>query len=315
MHFIPLFINTASYESAEQYLMRRRHLQPPIYNARRVLEEPIPQINHEVNANDTCNNTCNNHGNNEITIKEFVTQSNENHDESNSSNEQSMEQPVELSQSKENHSATNMATEQSIELSQSNENNPATMPATELFHESEIETHVETWFEDSNACSSASIPNVIFEYTQENLCGNHCENANETNHRLFEARFEADNENKSDMQLIMEPPSSNRSELSQLLETDQIEIVDDEMTIIVSAKGYGKPYNATAEDLIKRKDDCVSGDIPFTDTVSNLENETILSIRSNSRFHQLLSTNLWNGIPGHKVAVNFMINCWWKRYF
>lgn len=67
---------------------------------------------------------------------------------------------------------------------------------------------------------------------------------------------------------IYEVHKANSEDIREQLEVTAVEIIDD-MEIIVTSKGFGKPLNATAEGLIKQeKPDGVSGDIPFIVTVN-----------------------------------------------
>lgn len=75
---------------------------------------------------------------------------------------------------------------------------------------------------------------------------------------------------KSEPTLLMTPCSSNLNELYNLLNSHVIEEVDDEMTIIYGSKGFGLPYKTTDENLIKRENDPISGNMAFTQTVSKL---------------------------------------------
>lgn len=68
--------------------------------------------------------------------------------------------------------------------------------------------------------------------------------------------------------ILRAPCALNVLRLNELLEANIIEEIDDVMTIIVGKKGYGVPFQTTTEYLIKRQDDHVSGNLPFTQTVS-----------------------------------------------
>lgn len=78
---------------------------------------------------------------------------------------------------------------------------------------------------------------------------------------------------KSEVVFLQEPCSSNRKALDELLEKRIIEEIEDDiypMTIISGSKNFGLPFNATAEGLIKRQNDRVSGNVAFSQTVSIL---------------------------------------------
>lgn len=82
------------------------------------------------------------------------------------------------------------------------------------------------------------------------------------------ALFIEDEMKEEEEDLLRQPCSSNQSELRSLLVSEEV-IMEDEMVIIVSEKGFGKPFNTTAKHaLIKRQGDAVSGDMPFNESVS-----------------------------------------------
>lgn len=68
--------------------------------------------------------------------------------------------------------------------------------------------------------------------------------------------------------LLFEPVSRNIIELDDLLTGDIIDEYDDDVVITISKKGFGKPIKVTSEGLIKHENDLVSGDMPFSETVS-----------------------------------------------
>lgn len=84
--------------------------------------------------------------------------------------------------------------------------------------------------------------------------------------------------------LLMEPCSSNRKQLNDLLETAVIEEVDDDMTIIVGNKSFGAPFQTTAENLIKRENDPISGSVPYNNTVSSFIYMNMILSNSNIKF-------------------------------
>lgn len=65
----------------------------------------------------------------------------------------------------------------------------------------------------------------------------------------------------------MTPCTGNRNQLFNLLNSTVIEEIDDDLTMIYGTKGFGMPLHTTVEGLIKRENDPISGNIPFTQTV------------------------------------------------
>lgn len=59
-----------------------------------------------------------------------------------------------------------------------------------------------------------------------------------------------------------------RKALNELLEASVIDEYDDDITFIVSSRGFAMPYHSTTEGLIKRQNDPVSGNVAFSETVS-----------------------------------------------
>lgn len=68
----------------------------------------------------------------------------------------------------------------------------------------------------------------------------------------------------------IEPCASNRDKLQEVLNTVFVEQIDDDITITYGNNSFGAPFKVTAERLIKRQNDIVSGNIPYTQTVSRL---------------------------------------------
>lgn len=116
--------------------------------------------------------------------------------------------------------------------------------------------------------------NLIHNAHEQSLPNLRAEQVQETSHGAI----------KCEPVLLMEPCSSNRKQLNDLLETAVIEEVDDEMTIIVGSKGFGAPFQTTAENLIKRENDPISGNVPYNNTVSNFIYMNMILSNSNIKF-------------------------------
>lgn len=78
---------------------------------------------------------------------------------------------------------------------------------------------------------------------------------------------------KSEAVPMIEPCSSNSNELNGLFDEDNEEedIYDDDITFIVNKTvGFAKPFNSTTQNLIKRENDIISGNMAFDETVSTV---------------------------------------------
>lgn len=77
---------------------------------------------------------------------------------------------------------------------------------------------------------------------------------------------------------IYEVHKANNEGIRKQLEDTAVEVIDDDIEITYTSKGFGRPLNATQDGLIKREhQDEVSGDFPFMNTVG------IFSLKAN--FH------------------------------
>lgn len=69
--------------------------------------------------------------------------------------------------------------------------------------------------------------------------------------------------------ILLEPSESNNNALNNLLdeESEVEDVYDEDLTFLVSKRGYAKPFNSTVGGLIKQQGDPVTGDRPFTEKV------------------------------------------------
>lgn len=84
---------------------------------------------------------------------------------------------------------------------------------------------------------------------------------------------------KPEPALLIEPCTSNSNELNGLFDKDYEEedVWDEDITFIVNKKvGYAQPFNSNDQQLIKRENDVVSGNMPFNETV-NTQNMLTMS--------------------------------------
>lgn len=77
---------------------------------------------------------------------------------------------------------------------------------------------------------------------------------------------------KNEPSVVMETCSRNRTALNELLTTDFVEVIDEDLTIIVGSRGFGQPLKTNSDDLVKRQDDPVSGSLAYSQTVRILFN-------------------------------------------
>lgn len=128
---------------------------------------------------------------------------------------------------------------------------------------------------NGNAC-------IFEEISFNELASEQCSNANDEPviDPLVEFVGAADDPVKTEPVFVFEPFSSNCDELESLLEDDSSEETvsyDEEVTYTINKKvGFARPYRTNSENLIKREDDIVSGNMAYNESVSiiiiNIEN-------------------------------------------
>lgn len=72
---------------------------------------------------------------------------------------------------------------------------------------------------------------------------------------------------KSEYVPLFDIHTGNNAEIDELLEEPEVIEWDEEVTMMVGKSGVPQPMSVTADELIKRENDQLSGNIPFNLTV------------------------------------------------
>lgn len=230
-----------NFDDAVSYAAGRRVGDTAVYNPNRLLERPIPVLRPQNIANA-----------NEISIENFVDEENgADNDENDASNE--IESPM---SEFVGIAAANESGDTQISASNESED-------TQINVSNEIEDPLVETFGIGGA--NQAEPNVAIS-----LAACSISNVNETGTQNSTVTTQPLPIVKKEAVLIVEPSAAHINALEGLIEEPEYTVYkDDSMEIIVdNKKGFALPFNVTSDELIKRENDEVSGQMPFNETVS-----------------------------------------------
>lgn len=235
------FIYVDHFDEAEQYQSRRRRIPPAVYYGERLFEEPVPEL--------------------PIVMEEIPAQT---ETQQNVDNENSIQQILKT--------AFALATACSTISTAGPQESPALAPA----FSDDNGTRSVNVLETTSACSNTFRPNIsILSPQEKNSSPNSAENDANSNidddlDTLQESYLEAEQENKTELQKMVQNRPTNRyfeanaNEIISLLQDEQTYTFDE---IEMSFVRFPKPFESTCENLTKRENDSVSGNIPFNTSV------------------------------------------------
>lgn len=254
--------------------MQIRDIEPPLYNAKRLKEKPLPNIEREENSDQKTskNNADRNENLNDSVQSVDAVHDNREIEIQDENPNDSVGTYIENANAEENCNDLNAPTRITEISNDSNfgnysydgsdidsDENRSTLQQSESIHspqndQTQLEPALEEiFFQANSSCDSFA---TITEQTE-----------GEVSNDLEESSVDPI---KTEPMILLEPFQSNNDILEDLLEgeSDVEDVFDEEITFLVNKKkGYGKPFNSTTHGLIKRKDDEVTGDIPFIETV------------------------------------------------